>query len=142
MGFYDDIGQLALDVASDKSIGDVRLWYVARPGTEDGVTSAVTIGSVGQRTLYVVPAATPKDAQSAASWPVWDSDFLVFGGASVDVQARDIITDASELAYVISAAPVTFLGFLLAPADAVAVPDLESLGAGAGFRAGLRIGAF
>lgn len=124
MSFYTDIGELALDVVSDKSIGDVTAWTIVRT-SGDGVGDDITLASEGVETLYVIRAALSKFVTAAPGVPVWDSDFLIFGATSVDLVADDIITDGIS-AYVVSGAPITDLGFLLAPADATAVPTLET----------------
>ena len=140
MGFYDDLATIALDVASDKSIGDVRSWTVVRPsGT--GIGSDVTLASEGSKTAYVIPARAPFTTQSAPAWPVWTNDYLVFGAAAMDIRAGDILTDGS-LAFLIAGQPDTHFALLWAPADATAVPDLTGAILFRPLRVGTRIGAF
>jgi hypothetical protein len=77
-----------------------------------------TITSLGARTLVFVAASLEAYARTFPEVLVWKAPWLVFALLGVDVRSGDTYTDGT-VSYVITAAPVTHYGFLLAPARAL-----------------------
>lgn len=110
--------------------------------TSGGTPSAdATIASLGATTIYFIPAKLEEFKLTFPNVQIFTAPWYGFALAGTDIQAQDIYSDGT-LAYLITGAPATQYGFVLAPAAEAALPRSVALRAGAGFQAGLRIGAW
>jgi hypothetical protein len=85
---------------------------------------ATTVLQDEDASLSVLRNTGSKMQQTAAGEGIWASDWIVGGPLGVDLQGGDIVTDGTR-AFLITAAPETDRGLLLAPAKPVAVPEVD-----------------
>jgi hypothetical protein len=101
-----------------------------------------TVTSLNATTIYFIPAKLEDFKLTFPDVPVFTAPWYGFALAGTDIQAQDVYTDGA-LTYLITGEPATQYGFVLAPAaEQAQLPRSVALRAGAGYRAGLRIGAF
>ena len=138
MTIYDEFATLPTEIVSFGVGGPDFVGQRASGGTP---ATAPTITNLTSRRLVFIAAVLETFRPTFPEVLVWKAPWLVFALLGVDVQAGDVYTDGT-LAYLISGQPVTHYGFVLGPATEYAIPRSVALRAGAGFQAGLRIGAF
>lgn len=119
MTIYAAIARAILPVLPLFGVGGPS--FTGQRGSGDGVVTARTIASLSARTLYFIPSQLETMHRTFPEVEVWKCPYLVFGVASLDVQADDVYTDGT-LAYCITGAPVLHYGFLLGPASVCPVP--------------------
>jgi hypothetical protein len=108
---------------------------VATPATAPTITQ--TSGIV----IRFMPNNRVAPANTLPAIPIFTAPWWGVAAAGVDVQSGDVF-DNGSVAFLITGAPDASQGFLVPPAAPTTVPRSVVLQAGAGFRAGLRIGAW
>lgn len=139
MSIYTAIAQAILPILPQFGVGGPTFAGQRASGGTPASIPAVT--SLSARSLYFIAASLENFRPTFPEVLVWKAPWLVFAELATDVQAGDIYTDGT-LAYVITGAPVTHYGFVLGPAAPTQLPHSVALRAGAGYQAGLRIGAW
>lgn len=121
MTIYAAIAASILPVLPQFTVGGPE-WtvYETTPGSPSA--SASTAALDGTVTLYVIDNTGPRFRQAVAGLPIWDSDWLAFGAASLTLEAEDIVSDGAR-AFLLTGAPITHFGMFIAPVEAIAPPD-------------------
>lgn len=119
---YDDIGPAVVGAfVDDPYFSALAANPTCHRTTPGDPTQAASTASVGTRTASVIPASGPRAAQALPAVAVWDTNWYVFAAADADIQADDVLSDGTR-AFQVTQAPITYFGFLLAPAEATGVP--------------------
>lgn len=119
--FYTKIGPVAVKVARKFTVFSTLTPNCYRTDPGDPTTDA-TQSSVGARTASVIRNAGSREQINAAGAGVWASDWLIYAALGTDLRNGDVVSDGTR-AYVLTAAPETDLGFMLAPAEITTVSD-------------------
>lgn len=117
MSIYDAIAAAILPVLPDFSVGG-STWTVTR-ASGDGVTSAVTVGTVagGDKTLYFVRNKVDRLGLNMAGSVFASAEWLCFASDGTDVRVNDICTSTTDSTrkFRITGAPQDDFGLLFAP---------------------------
>ena len=122
MSIYTSIAASILPVLPDFSVGG-STWTLTRVASGNGVTGAVTVGTVagGNKTLYFVRNAVDKLGMNVAGTELASAEWLCFAATGVDVRKDDLCTSATDSTrkFRITGAPQNDFGLIFAPASAV-----------------------
>lgn len=102
---------------------------------------ASTITQTGGVALRFCQNNRVAQANTLPAIPIFTAPWWGVADASVDIQSGDIY-DNGVIAFLITGTPDSSQGFLVIPAAVASIPRSVVLQSGAGYRAGLRIGAF
>jgi hypothetical protein len=103
--------------------------------------AAPTMSSLSIRTIRFLENNRIKEALSLPQIPIYTAPWWGLAGLDVDIRAGDVYTNGT-IAFLVTGQPDTSQGFLVIPAAVAALPRSLALQAGAGYQAGLRIGAW
>lgn len=103
--------------------------------------SGTTIASLASRVIQFMPNNRIAQAQTLPAVPIFTAPWWGLAATGVDIQSGDVYTNGS-IAFLVTGAPDTSEGFQVIPCAPCAIPRSLATQAGAGFQAGLRIGAF
>lgn len=85
-------------------------------------TEDATQAIAGTRAVWIVRNGMSRAQISAAGGGIYASDWFAVAELDADIQAGDVISDGTR-AFVLTAAPETDQGFLLASCEITTVPD-------------------
>jgi hypothetical protein len=110
---YDDIGPpLVAAFVTDPYFSLLR---TAAPNYYITTLDPPDVTADGTRAVAIIPAGMMRDAVTLPAIVVWDAPFYALADAAEDVSQGGVVSNGT-LSFIITQAPITWIGYLIAPA--------------------------